>query len=161
MKAPKPLLLFRKVTFILLLLYYYYYFIRNWWLLHQGTASYYLWRNCIFLGKKVIFCWCISWHEKLHRQQTFMFWIICIQDVVDLTNCLNKSSKWDAIHPAVLKELESEIVKMRASCVRWVLEEEQGSREGLLTIRDTQGNAEMTLPPTPRPSYHCSIARKR
>lgn len=39
----------------------------------------------------------------------------------DLTNCLNKSSIWDAIRPTVLKELESEIVKLWARYVSWFL----------------------------------------
>lgn len=82
-------------------------------------------------GIKVIFCWCRSWHEKLHLQQTFMFWIICVQDVVDLTNCLNKSSKWDAIHPIALKELESRIVKLGVEYVRWLLYEQPDSLDCL------------------------------
>lgn len=92
-------------------------------------------------GIKVIFCWCISWHEKLHLQQMFMFWIICVQDVVDLTNCLNKSSQWDAIHPIVSKELESEIVKLGARCVRWLLYEQPDSLDSLGNCQGTPSDS--------------------
>lgn len=75
--------------------------------------------------------------------------------MVDLTNCLNKSSKWDAIHPIVWKELESEIVKLWAQGVRWYLYEQPDFVIAYGTVRDTLGCADGTASDNP------SIVRKR
>lgn len=89
-------------------------FIRTCWFASSGHCKLLLVKKLHLSGIKVIFSWCISWHEKLHLQQTFMFWIRYVQDVADLTNCLHKSSKWDAIHPTVWQERESATVKLWA-----------------------------------------------
>lgn len=75
--------------------------------------------------------------------------------MVDLTNCLNKSSKWDAIHLIVWKELASETVKLWAQGVGWYLSEQPDFVFACGTVRDTLGCAEGTASDNP------SIVRKR
>lgn len=123
MKAPKPFCCSTETYICVIIINCY----QNLMITSPGHCELLLVKKLHLSGIKVIFCWCISWREKLALQQTFMFWIICVQDVADLTNCLNKSLKWDAIHPTVLKELESEIVKLWAKCVRWLLHEQPNS----------------------------------
>jgi hypothetical protein len=109
-------------------------------------------REIASLWNKGHFSWCISWHEKLHLQQTFMFWIICIQDAVDLKNCLNKSSKWDVIHLAFLKEVESGIIKPWAKCIRWLLFEKSESWDCFYVCPRYPGIHKGSLDPEYHPS---------
>jgi hypothetical protein len=74
--------------------------------------------------------------------------------VVDLTNCLNKSSKWDAIHPIALKELESRIVKLGVEYVRWLLYEQPDSLDCLGNCQGCPGICGMDLWAS-IPSYSC------